>query len=215
MTRVVERIWEIWNQNKILTFTSFNTKRRNSFLCIEKEMRICFSCITKGKTQQLSSWTMSEGQWEHLHSTGLISAFPLCGCLNESESPNSLLKCPLFFVKYFKCDWHSCPSWRKYFSSSSLSFSSSALHWFYRKFLTTDFSDCRADSSASLRALSNIQSFMNSLFWGPSNIPGLSFSMLTRGNFSWRKANPLPYLSIAFTKSFITPNLICEGTGSI
>ena len=48
----------------------------------------------------------------------------------------------------------------------------------------------------------------------PSNMPTLSFSMLIRCNFSRRKANPQPSLSIGFPNFFITPNLICRD-GSI
>ena len=55
---------------------------------------------------------------------------------------------------------------------------------------------------------------MSFLIWGPPNIPPLNFPMLICWNF-WRKANPLPSLSIAFTKFFITPNLICKGGSSI
>ena len=38
-----------------------------------------------------------------------------------------------------------------------------SLQWIPRKFISTDFSDCKADSSASLSSSSNIRSFMNSL----------------------------------------------------
>ena len=100
-------------------------------------------------------------------------------------------------------------------SSVALQFSSHVLWWFPWKFITIDFSDCLVDSSASLSALSNIGSFMSSLIWRSSNILALSFSMLIHGNFSCRKANPLPSLSIACTKSFITPNLMCKGGSSI
>ena len=102
------------------------------------------------------------------------------------------------------------PSWRKLFSSSSISFSYSTLRWFPRKLVNTDFCDYLVDSSALLRALSNIGSFMSSLICRPSNIPLLNFSMLINGNFFRRKINPLPSQSIAFIKFFITPNLICK-----
>ena len=68
------------------------------------------------------------------------------------------------------------------FSGSWISLLYSILQWFPRKFVTIDFSDCLADSSVSLCALSNIGSFMSSLIWGPSNIPALSFSMLICGD---------------------------------
>ena len=74
---------------------------------------------------------------------------------------------------------------------------------------------CLPDSSASLSSLSNIGNFINFLIWGPSNIPTLSFLMLIHGNFSWRKINLLPFLSIAFTKFFITSNLIWKDENSI
>ena len=51
----------------------------------------------------------------------------------------------------------------KLFSSFSLSFSYSTIHWFPRKFVTTDFSDYQVDSSALLSASSNIESFMSCL----------------------------------------------------
>ena len=59
------------------------------------------------------------------------------------------------------------------------------------------------------------QTFMSCHIWGLSNVTTLSFSMFIRGNFFWRRANPLSFLSIAFTKFFITPNLICKGGSSI
>ena len=76
-------------------------------------------------------------------------------------------------------------------SSASLQFSSRIPHssGFPRKFVTTDFSDCQADSSVSLSASLITGSFIKSLIWGPSNIPALSFSMLIRGNFSRKKTN--------------------------
>ena len=55
---------------------------------------------------------------------------------------------------------------------------------------------------------------MSSLIWGSSNIPVLSVSVLIRWNV-WRKANSLPFLSIAFTKFFVTPNLICKDGSNI
>ena len=107
------------------------------------------------------------------------------------------------------------PSWLQLLSCSSTSFSYSALGWFPRKFVTTVFNYCQAESSASLSALANIGSFMNSFIWVGSNIPAVSFSMLIHWNFSWRKAKPLPPLSVAFTKFFLTSNLICISGSSI
>ena len=127
---------------------------------------------------------------------------------------SSLKNSPSVTVESAVMDIHAS-SWRKLFSSSSIYFSYSALRWFPRKFAATDFSDCQVDCSALLSASSNIGSFMRYLIWGPSNIPALSFSMLICGNFSWKKSNLLPSLSIAFTKFFITPNLICKGGSSI
>ena len=48
------------------------------------------------------------------------------------------------------------PSWRKLSCSTSISFLCSALRWFPRKFVTTDLSDCQADSSASISVLSTL-----------------------------------------------------------
>ena len=90
-------------------------------------------------------------------------------------------------------------SWQKLFSSSSIFFYS-AFQWFPWKL--PDFSDCQVDSSTLVSTSSN----MNSLIWGSSNISALSFFMFIHGNFSCRKANLIPSLSIAFTKFFITPN---------
>ena len=134
----------------------------------------------------------------------------------------TLLFTQIFPRKQSKYDCRKChltdicgPNCRKLFYSSCVSFSYSALWWLSRKFVTTDFSECQVYSSASLNASSNVGSFMSSFIQGLSSIPTLSFSMLIRGNFSWRKANPLPSPSIAFTKSFIIPNLICKGGSSI
>ena len=41
------------------------------------------------------------------------------------------------------------------------------------------------------------------------------FTMLIGGNFSWRKANLRPSVSIAFLKFFSTPKLICKGRSII
>ena len=87
--------------------------------------------------------------------------------------------------------------------------------WFPRKFVTTDFIDYQVDSLASAWASSHIGCFVSSLIWELSNIPALSFCIFIRGNFSWRKANPQPSYSLAFTKFFITPNLICKSESSI
>ena len=84
----------------------------------------------------------------------------------------SSLKSPQFFGKKAKYDHRKfslieihAPSWWKLFSRSSISFSYATLQWFPRKFVTTDFSDCQADSSALLSALLNIGSFISSLIW--------------------------------------------------
>ena len=55
-----------------------------------------------------------------------------------------------------------------------------------------------------------LASFMSSLIWIPSNTPALSFSMLSRLNFSQRKIKPLPSLFNAFTKFFMSPSLMCR-----
>ena len=81
--------------------------------------------------------------------------------------------------------------WQTFTRSSSISISYFSLGWFSRKFSTTKFSECKADSSASLSASSNIGSFISSLIWGSSNILDFNFPILIRGNF-WRKADPLP-----------------------
>ena len=73
-----------------------------------------------------------------------------------------------------------------------------------RKFITTDNINCPWDTLASLSASSNI----GSLKYTSSNIPALSFSIIIRGNFSWRKAKPKPSLSISVRKFFISPNMI-------
>ena len=103
------------------------------------------------------------------------------------------------FGKQSKCDRGKCSltfvprvGWN---SSVALQFTPRIPH--SDGFVTIDFSDCQVNSSASLRASSNIGSFMSSLIWEPSNIQVLSFSMPICGNFSWRKANSLPSLSTA------------------
>ena len=62
-----------------------------------------------------------------------------------------------------KCDHRKCrltdicaPSWQKLFGNSWISPLYYILWWFSRKFITTDFSDYQADSSASLSVSSNI-----------------------------------------------------------
>ena len=104
-------------------------------------------------------------------------------------------------------------SWGTLISSSSISFTYSAIQWFPRKFVTTDFTDCQEDSSASLSVSSNIVSSMSSLIERPSNIQTLTFSTLIHSNFSRGKARPQHSLSIA--KFFVSPNLMCKDESRI
>ena len=106
-------------------------------------------------------------------------------------------------------DWHSCPELAETFqwlSNFLLVYCTLVISQEVCNYLLQWLG-----SSTSLSASTNIGSFMSSLIWKPSYIPALSFSMLIHGNFSWKNANLLPSLSIAFTKFFITPNLICKG----
>ena len=89
------------------------------------------------------------------------------------------------------------------------------LLWLPRKFAMMDLRDNQAESSAGFNASSKLVSLMSSLIWGPSNIPALIFSMLFCWNFWWRKANPLPSLSNAFTKFYMRLSLMWRGRSNI
>ena len=118
----------------------------------------------------------------------------------------------LFFTEVstilWKTLWRKCiftdmraPIWWKFSINSSTTFWYWKRLWLRRKFAMKDLRDNQAKSSAGFSTSSKLVSLMSSLIWGPLNIPALSFSMLPRWNFWWRKAYPLPSLSNTFTKS--------------
>ena len=87
--------------------------------------------------------------------------------------------------------------------------------WLPKKFAMTKLKDNQAKSSSGFSASSKLVFLMSSLIWGPLNIPGLSFYMLFRWNFWWKKANPQPSLSNAFTKFFMRSSLMRRGGSNI
>ena len=105
--------------------------------------------------------------------------------------------------------------WQKFSINSSTTFWHWELLWLPRKFVMTDLRDNQGKTSAGFSASSKLVSLMSSLIWRPSNIPALIFSILFRWNFWWRKGNPLPYLSNAFTKFFMRTSLMWRGGSNI
>ena len=70
-------------------------------------------------------------------------------------------------------------------------------------FVTTNLSDSYTDSSALLRASSNIGSFMSSLIWGGRQIYQLSVSPFLSGRTSEWKTNVLPCQSTDFRNTLM------------
>ena len=107
------------------------------------------------------------------------------------------------------------PSWRKFSINSSTTFQYREHPWLPRKFAMTDLRGNQAEGSTGFSASSKLVPLMSSLIWEPSNIPALIFSMLFCWNFWWRKANPLPSLSNAFTKFYMRLSLMWRGRSNI
>ena len=100
-------------------------------------------------------------------------------------------------------------SFRKFSTNSSTIFWYSELLRLPRKFKMADFSARQAESPMRFNDSSKLALFLSSLISRTSNIHALRFSMLFRFNFSQR--NPRASLFNAFTKFFMSPNLMCRG----
>jgi len=73
--------------------------------------------------------------------------------------------------------------------------------------------DYHATFSLSLNTASNCWSLKSCLIWGPINTPAFTFSEVRLGNFPRKYVNAGPFTPKAFTKFFMSPNLIGSGGG--
>ena len=152
--------------------------------------------------------------------------FPLYLCsITETSwwklSPCSSLTSPQFNGKKSRCENKKqfifsdiLPSSCSYESirscKSSLKF---AALKFPRKPFETFSKYCHAAFYVSLNIASKYWSLKSCLIWGPINTPAFTFSKVSLGNFPHKYMNAGPYTSKAFTKYFISPNLIYSGGG--
>ena len=68
-------------------------------------------------------------------------------------------------------------------------------------------------SPCHLTLLQNCWSLKGCLIWGPINTPTFTFSKVSLWNFPHKYVNAGPFTPKAFTKFFISPNLLYSGRG--
>ena len=148
----------------------------------------------------------------------LISFLHRCNFLTKTFTPCSSLNTPQLPGEISKWEWSMCIFkdilqpilWHNDYTSSinSLWFSALIFPW---KLDETRWDASQAFHSSPWSRFLNISSLKSLRIWGSTKTHSLIFASQRRGNFSTRYLNADPVWSIAFTKFFIRPSLMCRG----